>query len=130
MRTSSPPGYVVIRGPAAPNVPGIRLDTVTGFGGCSRLAAQIPTKENAMKLRTLVFVAAAATAGYLLGTKAGRAQFEQIKAKADELAHDPRVRSQVSNLAGEVKSHADKLPDPVSGAVRAAADAVEHATKN
>ena len=35
-----------------------------------------------MKLKTLVFVAAAATAGYLLGTKAGRAQFEQIKAKA------------------------------------------------
>ena len=83
-----------------------------------------------MKLKTLVFVAAAATAGYLLGTKAGRAQFEQTKAKADEIAHDPRVRSQVSSFAGEVKSHADKLPDPVSGAVRAAADAVENATKN
>ncbi len=83
-----------------------------------------------MKLKTLVFVAAAATAGYLLGTKAGRAQFEQIKAKADELAHDPRVRSQVSSLAGQVKSHADKLPDPASSAVRAAADAAAHATKN
>ena len=81
-----------------------------------------------MKLRTLVFAAGAATVGYVLGTKAGRAQFEQIKAKADELAHDPRVRSGVSSIAGEVKKNADKLPDPVAGAVRAAADAVQTAT--
>lgn len=83
-----------------------------------------------MKLRTVVVAAGAATLGYLLGTKAGRAQFEQIKAKADELAHDPRVRSGVSSIAGEVKKTADKLPDPVAGAVRAAADKVEGATKS
>jgi hypothetical protein len=81
-----------------------------------------------MKFRTVVVAAGAAAVGYLLGTKAGRAQFEQIKAKADELAHDPRVRSGVSSFAGEVKTHADKLPDPVAGAVRAAADAVQSAT--
>ena len=81
-----------------------------------------------MKLKTLVVAAGAAAVGYVLGTKAGRAQFEQIKAKADDLAHDPRVRSGVSSLAGEVKKNADKLPDPVAGAVRAAADAVQSAT--
>ncbi len=81
-----------------------------------------------MKFRTVVVAAGAAAVGYLLGTKAGRAQFEQIKAKADELAHDPRVRSGVSSIAGEVKNHADKLPDPMAGAVRAAADAVQSAT--
>ena len=81
-----------------------------------------------MKLKTLVVAAGAAAVGYVLGTKAGRAQFEQLKAKADEFAHDPRVRSGVSSLAGEVKNHADKLPDPVAGAVRAAADAVQSAT--
>ena len=81
-----------------------------------------------MKLKTLVLAAGAAAVGYVLGTKAGRAQFEQLKAKADELAHDPRVRSGVSSIAGEVKNHADKLPDPVAGAVRAAADAVQSAT--
>ena len=81
-----------------------------------------------MKFRTLVFAAGAAAVGYVLGTKAGRAQFEQIKAKADDLAHDPRVRSGVSSIAGEVKKNADKLPDPVAGAVRAAADAVQTAT--
>ena len=81
-----------------------------------------------MKFRTLVFAAGAAAVGYVLGTKAGRAQFEQLKAKADELAHDPRVRSGVSSIAGEVTKNADKLPDPVAGAVRAAADAVQSAT--
>ena len=81
-----------------------------------------------MKLKTLVLAAGAAAVGYVLGTKAGRAQFEQIKAKADEFAHDPRVRSGVSSIAGEVKKNADKLPDPVAGAVRAAADAVQSAT--
>ena len=81
-----------------------------------------------MKFRTLVFVAGAAAAGYVLGTKAGRAQYEQIKARADELVHDPRVRSGVSSIATEVRKNADKLPDPVAGAVRAAADAVQSAT--
>lgn len=81
-----------------------------------------------MKFKTLVFLGAAATAGYVLGTKAGRAQYEQIKARADEFVHDPRVRSGVSSIAGEVKKNADKLPDPVAGAVRAAADAVQSAT--
>lgn len=81
-----------------------------------------------MKFRTVVLAAGAAAVGYVLGTKAGRAQFEQIKAKADELAHDPRVRSGVSSIAGEVRKSADKLPDPVAGAVRAAADAVQTAT--
>ena len=78
-----------------------------------------------MKLKTLVVAAGAAAVGYVLGTKAGRAQFEQLKAKADELAHDPRVRSGVSSIAGEVKNHADKLPDPVAGAVKVAADQVQ-----
>jgi len=81
-----------------------------------------------MKLKTLVVAAGAAAVGYVLGTKAGRAQFEQLKAKADDLAHDPRVRSSVSSIAGEVKKNADKLPDPVAGAVRAASDAYHSAT--
>ena len=38
------------------------------------------------------------------------------------------MRSGVSSLAGEVKKNAEELPDPVAGAVRAAADAVQSAT--
>jgi len=59
---------------------------------------------------------------------AAQALVVSLAHKADEFAHDPRVRSGVSSLAGEVKNHADKLPDPVAGAVRAAADAVQSAT--
>ncbi|MDN5803831.1 MAG: hypothetical protein L0H26_04460 [Microlunatus sp.] len=81
-----------------------------------------------MKLKTLLVAAGAAAVGYVLGTKAGRAQFEKIKARADEFAHDPRVRSGVSSFAGEVSKNADKLPDPVAGAVRAAADKVQTVT--
>ena len=82
-----------------------------------------------MKFRTVVVAAGAAAVGYLLGTKAGRAQFEQIKARANELAHDPRVQSGVSKVAGEVRKNAHTLPDPVAGVVRTAAEKVETATK-
>jgi hypothetical protein len=95
--------------------------------GSVTTTGNVTTRRTTMKLKTLVLAAGAAAVGYVLGTKAGRAQFEQIKAKADELAHDPRVRSGVSSIAGEVKKSADKLPDPVAGAVRAAADAVQSA---
>jgi hypothetical protein len=83
-----------------------------------------------MKLKTLVLVGGAAAVGYVFGTRAGRGQFEQIKARASEFAHDPRVRSGVSNVAGEVRKNADKLPDPVATVVRTAADKMESATKS
>jgi hypothetical protein len=82
-----------------------------------------------MKFKTVVVAAAAGAVGYLLGTKAGRAQFELIKARAGELAHDPRVQSGVSTVAGEVRKNAHVLPDPVAGVVRTAAEKVETATK-
>jgi hypothetical protein len=83
-----------------------------------------------MKLKTVVLVGGAAAVGYLFGTRAGRGQFERIKTRANEFAHDPRVRSGVSNVAGGVRKNADKLPDPVATVVRNAADMVESATKS
>jgi hypothetical protein len=82
-----------------------------------------------MKFKTVAVAAAAGAVGYLLGTKAGRARFEQIKARAGELARDPRVQSGVSSVAGQVREKAHKLPDPVAGVVRTAAEKVETATK-
>ena len=82
-----------------------------------------------MKFSTVAVAAGAAAVGYVLGTKAGRAQFERIKSRANELAHDPRVQSGVSTVAGEVRKNADRLPDPVAGVVRTAAEKVETATK-
>ena len=82
-----------------------------------------------MKFRTVVVIAGAAAVGYLLGTKAGRERFEQIKARAGELAQDPRVQSGVASAAGEVRKNAHLLPDPVAGVVRTAAEKVETAAK-
>ena len=82
-----------------------------------------------MKFKTAVVITGAAAVGYLLGTRAGRERFEQIKSRAGELASDPRVQSGVSSAAGEVRKNAHLLPDPVAGVVRVAAEKVETATK-
>lgn len=82
-----------------------------------------------MKFTTVVLMGGAGAVGYLLGTKAGRERFEQIKARAGELAQDPRVQSGVSNAASELRKNAHRLPDPVAGVVRTAAEKVETATK-
>ena len=82
-----------------------------------------------MKLKTLVVAAGAAAVGYVLGTRSGRAKFEELKVRANEIAHDPRVQSGVANIAGEVRKNADRLPDPVASVVRTAADKVETATR-
>ncbi len=42
-----------------------------------------------MKFSTVVVAAGAAAVGYLLGTKAGRAQFENIKARAERAGPRP-----------------------------------------
>ena len=42
----------------------------------------------------LMFLTGAA-AGYVLGARAGRGRYEQIKTQADTLWHDPRVQERV-----------------------------------
>ena len=46
--------------------------------------------------------------GYVLGTRAGREQYEKLKAQAARLWNDPRVQKQVDAVEGYVK---DKAPD-------------------
>jgi len=46
--------------------------------------------------------------GYVLGTRAGRARYEQMKKTATALWNDPRVQHQVNNAEEFVK---DKAPD-------------------
>lgn len=76
-----------------------------------------------MKVKTVLIAAIAGGAGYVLGTRAGRAKFDQIKAKADELAHSPQAREAVNKVADLAKKNAEKLPDPVADAVKSVADA-------
>ena len=46
--------------------------------------------------------------GYVLGTRAGREKYDQMKAALDKLWNDPRVQKQVDNAQEFVK---DKAPD-------------------
>ena len=75
-----------------------------------------------MKIRTVLVAGLAAGIGYVLGTAAGRARFEQIRGKANDFLGSPQVQDTVSNLSDTVKQNAAKLPDPVAGLVNAAAD--------
>jgi hypothetical protein len=73
-----------------------------------------------MRLK-LLFVAALAT-GYVLGTKAGRHRYEEIKAKAAQAWEDPRVHKVVSEAQDFVKDAAPVVQAKVSEATAAAAD--------
>lgn len=75
-----------------------------------------------MKVKTFLVAATAGAVGYVLGTQAGRARFEQIKAKADQLAHSPQAKEAVAKVADLAKQNADKLPGPVADVVTSVAD--------
>lgn len=55
--------------------------------------------------------------GYVFGTRAGRERYEQIKASAEKVWHDPRVQKQVATVEDFVK---DKAPDIAEKATTAA----------
>ena len=62
--------------------------------------------------------------GYVLGTRAGREQFEKIRSSAKTLWEDPRVQGTVTDASGFVKEHAPELKDKVTEAVKQASGAV------
>lgn len=55
---------------------------------------------------TKLVAVAVAAAAYVLGTKAGRARYEQIKTRAQGLWQDPRVQQKRSEAADLVKHKA------------------------
>ncbi|GAA3608607.1 hypothetical protein GCM10022236_07870 [Microlunatus ginsengisoli] len=75
--------------------------------------------------KMLVVAGLGAAVGYLFGTEQGRAKLARFTDRAKRMAGDPEVQQKVSDMAGQVKSNADKLPDPVSGVVKTAADQVQ-----
>lgn len=73
----------------------------------------------------MTFLAGAA-AGYVLGTKAGREQYDKIKAAAKQVNENPKVHQVVETVAhkgteilGEAK---DKIGEKVPGARSSATD--------
>lgn len=82
-----------------------------------------------MKIKTVLIAAIAGGAGYVLGTRAGHGKFEELKAKANNLAHSQQAQDAAAKVAAGVKKNADKLPDPVAGVATSAADKVADAPK-
>lgn len=75
-----------------------------------------------MKIKTVLVAGLAGGIGYVLGTKAGTSRYDEIRAKADQLAKSPQVQETVANIAEGVKKNAAKLPDPVADVVTSVAD--------
>lgn len=68
----------------------------------------------------LMFLTGAAV-GYVLGAKAGRGRYEQIKSQADTLWHDPRVQEKV----GQAQSFAAETGGAVLDAAKEKAPDVQ-----
>ena len=82
-----------------------------------------------MKVKTVLVAAVAGSIGYVLGTRAGRERFEEIKARANDLAHSQQAQDAAAKVAAEVKKNTGSLPDPLAHVVNSAADAVAEAPK-
>ena len=64
--------------------------------------------------------------GYVLGTRAGRERYEQIKAGAEKVWMDPRVQEQVHTVEEFVKDRAPDLADKATSAVKKVATTVRN----
>lgn len=76
-----------------------------------------------MKLK-LTFLAGAAV-GYVLGARAGRDRYDEMRQQADALWHDPRVQEKVSAATDTVKEKAPDVGAKISSAAGSAASAVK-----
>ena len=62
--------------------------------------------------------------GYVLGTRAGRERYEQIKNVATRVKDDPRVQEKATQAADLAKEKAPVVKDKVAGAAGTAANKV------
>jgi hypothetical protein len=67
-------------------------------------------KPNGGIMRGKILLVVGLAAGYVLGARAGRERYEDIKRAAGKLWNDPRVQHQVRNAGDFAK---DKAPDVV-----------------
>lgn len=77
----------------------------------------------------ILFLAGAAT-GYVLGSKAGRQAYEQIKGKAQDLWGDPNVQKVVSQAGQAAKDAATVAQSKIQGAAKEAKDTQKDSDKD
>ncbi|GGB92256.1 YtxH domain-containing protein [Cellulomonas carbonis] len=70
-------------------------------------------------MRTKAAFLVGSAVGYVLGTRAGRQQFEKIKTQAQKVWENPKVQESVSGVSekatGFVKEKAPELKDKLTG---------------
>lgn len=74
-----------------------------------------------------VTVLAAAATGYVLGTRAGRERYEQIKTQATKVWHDPRVQQAATDAQDYAAQQVPVVKHKAQEAAGAAADKVTDA---
>lgn len=80
-----------------------------------------------MKIRTVLAAAAGVGVGYVLGARAGRDKFDELKAQASRIVNDPDVRQKVADLPNQVRENLPKAQAVVSDTVKSASDKVQSA---
>ena len=83
-----------------------------------------------MKIRTVLATAVGVGIGYVLGTRAGRARFDEIKTQAQRIVTDPDVRQKVADLPNQVRENLPKAQAAVSDAIKTATDKVHSVTSD
>lgn len=77
-------------------------------------------------MRTKAAFLVGGAVGYVLGTRAGRQQFEKIRGAATKLWEDPRVQQGVADVEQRatslVKEKGPELKEKIVGAVRSSDD--------
>jgi hypothetical protein len=68
--------------------------------------------------------------GYVLGSRAGRERYEQIKGLATKVRDDPRVQEKTQQAADLAKEKAPVVKEKVQGAATAASEKVKDATSS
>jgi oxygen-dependent protoporphyrinogen oxidase len=73
-------------------------------------------------MKAKVALLAGAAAGYVLGTRAGKERYEQIKSAASDLWQHKTVQARVSDAESFVSSHAPDVQHKVTEAAKSAVD--------
>jgi hypothetical protein len=69
-------------------------------------------------MRGKILLVAGLAIGYVLGARAGRARYDELKAAANKLWNDPRVQRPVSQAEDFVKERAPEVAEFVTGGVK------------
>jgi len=64
--------------------------------------------------------------GYVLGTRAGRERYEQLRGAWDKMRQDPRVQQKAHQVADTARQRAPLVADKVTSAAGAAAGAARN----